>query len=100
MNIGAREMEFGSLDGRDHEKHNGVSFVKISKIFMKQGAFFLWNRTIWWTILAQYEMYIYIFQHGKLQALDKVKLKNDKHTNLNAKDAHLGEISHEMYDTA
>ena len=40
-NDGAREMEFGSLDGGEDGKYSGVSFVVISKIFSVHDASFL-----------------------------------------------------------
>ena len=38
-NVG-REMKFGSLDGGEHPKHNGVDFVEISRIFGTQDLIF------------------------------------------------------------
>ena len=46
LTIMLSEMEFGSHDGREDGKYNGVDSVKISIIFLMQGDFFLCCGTI------------------------------------------------------
>ena len=41
-----REMHFGSPDGRGDGEHNGVNFVKISKISATQDAFSLETESV------------------------------------------------------
>ena len=46
-------MELGLLDGREDDQHNGIDFVKISKIFAMLEAFFF-------GMTSFYRVYVYL----------------------------------------
>ncbi len=48
------DMEFGLIDGGEDDEHKRVRLMVISKIFVTQGDFFLWNHTIWQSIALCY----------------------------------------------
>ena len=70
-------MQFGSPDGRQDSKNNGIGFVEISKIVASQGTFFFGNRLMWQSLVSDSINHWFFFNQMQSYVLEYPILVNN-----------------------